>query len=215
MNPFLRSIAALLLLAAGLSQAQAADPEVTAAEEAMAPVSQTRFDTFLALPGRRVDGFRMIHVDACTVEFRKHWLRDQNRDRPLSSRVTERAADHIRERLAASCHETLVEELTRARFGIAADAGDGVLTLRPAIVEFDLFAPEVDAPTQVRSVSPSAGEMTLNLDFIVDGRVVARAVDRQRDRDSTLRQRTRISNEFDTRAMLKRWARHVRESLED
>ncbi len=215
MNAFLRPIAALLLIAAGLSAARAADPAEAAASEGLTPVPRKHFDAYFVRPGQGVDGFRSIRIEQCTVEFRKHWLRDQNRGRPLSSRVTEREAERIRERLAATCRETLVEELTGATFNVVAEAGDGVLTLRPAIVEFDLYAPEVDAPTQVRSLSQSVGEMTLNLDFMVDGRVVARAVDRLRDRDSTLRQRTRVSNEFDTRAMLKRWARHVREALAD
>lgn len=213
MNAFLRPIAALLLIAAGLSAARAADPAEAAASEGLTPVPRKHFDAYFVRPGQGVDGFRSIRIEQCTVEFRKHWLRDQNRDRAPSSRVTEREAERIRERLAASCQESLVEELSRAGFDIVPAAGEGVLTLRPAIVEFDLYAPEVDAPTQVRSLSQSVGEMTLNLDFMVDGSVVARAVDHLRDHDTMLHQRTRVSNEFDTRAMLRRWARHVREIL--
>lgn len=209
-----RFLLAAVLACLVVASAGAGDRYAQTSDDGLERVSHRRLDAFYLRPGTGFGEFQRVHVGACSVSFREHWLREQNRYRPLSTRVGEKEMERIRTRLAESCRKSFVDELVKAGYQVV-DADDaGVLSLRPAIVDLDLFAPEVDVASRVRTWSASAAEMTLQLDFDRDGTVVARAIDYQRDRDSLVEQRTRISNEFDTATLLRRWARIVRETLD-
>jgi hypothetical protein len=101
---------------------------------------------------------------------------------------------------------------------VDAAAGD-VLQLRPAIVDLDVTAPELDVPGVVVNYVTSTGEMTLNLELIdsVSSSVIGRAIDRQEG--SEVRGGVLISDSVRNREeadrILTSWAGTLRAALDD
>lgn len=214
MNRTQRPLLAALLFWMAMLPASAGDRFVQTTEDGLERVDHRRVDAFYRRPGSDLGGFKRMHVGECSVTFRENWLRDQNRYRPISSRVDEREMERISRRIAEICRGELADELARSGYQLVDIETAGVLSLRPRIVELDVFAPELDASNRVRTWSSSVGEMTLQLDFDYDDVVVARIIDHRHDRDSFVERRTRITNDFDVTVMMRRWARIVRGTLE-
>ena len=183
-------------------------------DDGLARVEHRRLDALYERPGTALAQYRRVAVQDCSVAFRKNWLRDQNRDRPLTLRVDQRDMDRIGTRLATACRDIFSKALADAGLEVVTDAGADVLVLQPAIIDLDLYAPDVDSPGLVRVWSESAGEMTLNLDLRAGDASVARIIDHQHTRrDPSIQQRSRASNDFDLQAVLRQWARLVRTEL--
>ena len=84
------------------------------------------------------------------------------------------------------------------------------MTAKPAIVDLDVVAPDIQSAGLTRSYSESAGEMTLNLELFdsLTGDKIAKATDRARDWDrGYMEWRTRVSNRADAERMMKSWAK--------
>ena len=100
-----------------------------------------------------------------------------------------------------------------------ADApGEDVLLVKPAIVDLDIFAPDIQNATRTKTYSESAGEMTLNLELFdsITNDKIAKATDRKRDNmRGYLQWRTKVSNRADARRMISGWAKALRETLDE
>ncbi|MBK7145844.1 MAG: DUF3313 family protein [Xanthomonadales bacterium] len=207
------ALAALVLCLAAFP-ASARDRFAQNTEDGLARVEHRRIDALYERPGAALAQYRKVAVQDCSVSFRKNWLRDQNRDRPLTLRVDQRDMDRIGTRLATACRDIFSKALADAGLEVVTDAGADVLVLQPAIVDLDLYVPDVDSPGLVRIWSESAGELTLNLDLRAGDASVARIIDHEHTRrDPSIQQRSRASNDFDLQAVLRQWARLVRTEL--
>ncbi len=176
-----------------------------ATEEGLVKVARTPFDAVYARPGTDLRDLRRFSVDECEVTFRAHWLRDQNRERGPSRRVTTDDMQRIANTLALSCRQVLGRHL-----GSDGDMHDGpVITLQPALVDLDIAAPDVLAPGRERSLSSSSVGMRLVLDFVEEpsGELLGRVVDYRRS-PSTSRPNTSTSvgNLADAERMLMTWS---------
>lgn len=194
------------------------------------PVSQdglvlqdgTRFQEVYLLPGADLSSYQSIGLEACSVSFRKNWLRDQNNSRlDLSSRVTQKDVDGIKDALGEACSDHFSEALLATpAYDIVEQFEDGeaVLIVRPAIVNLDINAPDTMSPGVTRSYTTTAGEMTLALELVdgTTGQVLARARDRRRSTDyGTLQWTSGVTNKADADRTLKRWASVLRDGLDE
>jgi len=162
--------------------------------------------------------YGQVVVDACTVRFRDDWQRDQNRNRDPARRVTTDDMQRIARELAATCHGIFGAELADVTLG-GGDAADdaGILTVRPAIVDLDIAAPDLQTPGRELTYVTSAGQMTLRLELVdtASGRVVGRVIDiRQAMHTTNPRRATAVSNRREAELILQQWATQVREYLE-
>ena len=110
------------------------------------------------------------------------------------------------------------KELPDEGYQLAEEARYDVLIVKPAIVDLDVTAPDVQGSGRSLSFSESAGEMTLNLELFdsVTGDKIARAADRKRDyRRGYAEWRTTVSNRSDARRMMTSWAKALRSSLDE
>jgi len=91
------------------------------------------------------------------------------------------------------------------------------ISLRPAIIDLDVTAPDTMSAGHSRTFTNSAGATTLFVELFdsVSGEILARAVDREETRqNSTFRYTTRSSNKADATRMLARWADLLRDRLD-
>lgn len=209
-------IIALLLGISTLSPAWAKKklPEVN--EDGMELVKDSKLATVYADPGADLSIYNRVMLLDATVAFKKNWKRDQNRG--VSMRVKDSDMVKIQEGVAELFQEVMTKELVDGGYTMADAPGEDVLLVKPAIVDLDVYAPDIQSATRTMSYSESAGEMTLHIelfDSITDDKI-AKAIDRQRDPRRGYQQwRTKVSNRADAKRMMTVWAKALRSALDE
>jgi hypothetical protein len=181
---------------------------------------ETMQDSDLALvyakPGVDLHRYDRIILEPATVSFRKDWRRSQNRG--PARKVTDKDMSRIVSDLSDLFDDVFTQELTKGGYELASGPGENVLRVRPAIVNLDIVAPDVDSPHRVDQYSGSGGEMTLYLELYDSqtGDLIARALDRKRDPElhHYFEWRSRVSNLAMARRMMRSWASTLRAGLD-
>ena len=189
-------------------------PEVN--DEGMELVNDTRNTTVYADPGADLGIYNRILLLDATVAFKKNWKRDQNRGDPL--KVRDRDMVKIKDDVATVFREVFTEELLDGGYELTEEAGEDVLLVKPAIIDLDVFAPDIQRASRTMTYSESAGEMTLKLELFdsVTNDKIATATDRKQDyQRGFIRWRTSVSNRADARRMMRPWAKDLREALDE
>ena len=184
-------------------------------------VPDTRFGAVYKRPGVDLAVYDSYGLAPCEVAFRKNWQRDQNSSRlNLSSRVTQKDVDRIKDKLGEACEQYFREALEQAPpYPLVERFSDGeqVLVLRPAIINLDIAAPETRSAGMQRTYTTEAGEMTLLLELFdgTTGEILVRVIDQQRSRETSyLQWSSSVTNEADARRILSRWAGQFRKGLD-
>lgn len=186
-------------------------------DEGMELVKDTDLATVYADPGADLSIYKKVMLMDATVAFRKNWKRDQNRG-VSSMRVKDRDMEKIQSEVAELFKDIMTKELVENGYEMADAPGEDVLLVKPAIVDLDVFAPDIQGASRVNSYSESAGEMTLNLELFdsVTNDKIAKATDRQRDwRQGWLQWRTKVSNRADAKRMITVWAKALTSALNE
>ena len=214
-NTFAKSASiAFLLAASGVYAAIDKLPEVTV--DGLHHLSDTELAIVYAEPGIDLGQYEKIFLAEAHVAFKKNWQRDQNRGNRLKVRTED--MERIQEDVATLFREVFTEELLDGGYELAEEIGDDVLLVKPAIVDLDVTAPDIQRAGRTNSYSESAGEMTLNLELFdsLTGDKIAKATDRKRDyRRGYAEWRTSVSNRSDARRMMTSWAKALRSALDE
>lgn len=215
-NRILLTILSLVLAIATTSPAWAKKTLPAINDEGMELVKDSDLATVYADPGADLSVYKRIWLEDATVAFKKNWQRDQNRSYPFKVRTED--MDRIQNDVATLFREVFTRELLDGGYEMAEEAGDDVLIVKPAIVDLDVIAPDVQRTGRSDSYSESAGEMTLNLELYdsLTGDKIVKATDRKRDyRRGYLEWRTSVSNRADAMRMMTSWAKALRSSLDE
>lgn len=209
------TVLTVLFSFAALSPAWAKkDPAVN--DEGMELVKNSELDTVYTDPGANLGVYKRIMLLDATVTFKKNWQRDQNRGDPL--KVKDKDVVKIQQDVADLFRDVFTKQLVEGGYAMADGPGEDVLLIKPAIVDLDVNAPDIQSSTITRSFSESAGEMTLNLELYdsVTEDKIAMATDRKRDfEDGYLQWRTSVSNSSDARRMMTAWAKALCSTLDE
>ena len=212
---------AVLLTWLGFLTACATTEMPATSPEGLALQPDTKVGALYMRPGAVLKDYDEFGVTSCNVAFRKNWLRDQNSQRlDLSSRVSQRDVDKIKDTLSEHCEaafrSALQEEPAYKLVDEFAD-GEQVLVLRPSIVNLDINAPDKMSAGMTRSYTTSAGEMTLILEVLdaTTGELLARVIDKKRGLDTgRLEWTNSVTNRAAADRALKGWARQLRTALD-
>lgn len=186
-------------------------------DEGMQLVKDSDLATVYADPGADLGIYKKIMLLDATVAFKKNWKRDQNR-RVSSMRIKDSDVEKIKQSVSELFADVFTKELVDDGYVMTDTPGEDVLVLKPAIVDLDVHAPDIQGASRTYSYSESAGEMTLNLEFFdsLTNDKIARATDRKRDyRAGYLEWRTRVSNRADAKRMMTSWAKALRSTLDE
>jgi len=189
-------------------------PEVN--DEGMELVKNSDLATVYADPGADLSVYKRIMLLDATVAFKKNWKRDQNRGNVM--KVKDRDMEKIQAAVAEMFRDVFTKELVEGGYAMADEPAEDVLLVKPAIVDLDVSAPDIQSSSVTRSFSESAGEMTLNLELFdsVTNDKIAKATDRKQDRwRGRMEWRTSVSNRSDTRRMMSGWAKALRSALDE
>ncbi|MDO3382919.1 DUF3313 family protein [Gilvimarinus algae] len=206
----------LALLAVGC-----ATPPPPVSHDGLHLVENRDLDEVYLKPGIELADYTAVSLKPCTVAFRANYMRDQNSNRGLMrDRVTEEDMQVIQARFAKSCDEHFREALQDSPAYKIVEQGSGeerVLDIRPAVIDLDLTAPDINSPGISRTYTTSSGEMTLFLEAYdgTTGEIIARVVDEKEDRDDMYLEWTnRASNMHDANRAFASWTRSLRRALD-
>lgn len=161
-------------------------------------------------PGADLSQYDKIALLDTYVAFRKNWQRDHNQEESFGMRVSDKDMKEIRERVAKEFAKEMTKVLsTEGGHQMVTGGGDGVLILRPAIVNLDINAPDIMSPGMNRTYVATAGTMTLYLE-LYDGKtgdIIARIIDPEAADNAGIAQvANRVTNTADFDRVVRRWA---------
>ena len=172
-----------------------------------------------AKPGADLSAYDKVMLVGCFVNFAKDWQKDYNMDQiGLDGRVTDKDAETIKTRLADEFAKVFTKELTKKGFPVVTESGPGVLLLRPALINVDVVAPDVDRVGIQGTFVRSAGGMTLYMELYdsATSTLIGRVVDPQADDNSLGHLANRVTNKAAADEILRHWAellaRHLGEA---
>jgi Protein of unknown function (DUF3313) len=190
-------------------------PEVSV--EGLQLVHGTKMAVVYAKPGADLSQYNRIYLVEPQVAFRKDWLKTQNSI--PNQTVTTEDMQRIKTELAALFVEVFRQELQNNGGYVLVDgAADDVLIVRPAIIDLDVFSPDIPGTAGTRSAIASVGTMTLYMELMdsVTGDLLVKAYDNKYDRTRThIQMQNRKRNEAAARDMLGAWAELLRLALDE
>lgn len=184
-------------------------------------VESKKVDALYWKEGASLEGYQKIYLEECSVAFRKNWLRDQNSDRvSVANRVRPEDMNKIQEELAEIFREQFTRELEKGGYEVVDADGEDVLLLKPAIVDLDVYAPDISMRQAgtVNTYTTSSGEMTLKMDLLDSSTnaLIGRIIDKRKDHDTGYIEYTNsITNRADAQRIVSSWARILRKALDD
>jgi len=200
-----RTLPLLLLLACPLGLAADEPPDVT--HDGLVLVKDSKADLAYRLPDADFSVYQRVMILEPGVAFRKNWERDYNRN--SVKRVTDRDMERIKAGMAELFLEVFTEELEKAGIPLADEPADDVVLLRPAIINLDVTAPDLNTTGRSSAYVTSAGSATLYIEFYdsVTGQILARVADSKRAKDwGTFQWATSASNRREARTIIRQWA---------
>jgi len=171
-----------------------------------------------AKPGTDLSVYNKVMLVDCFVSFVKDWQKDYNMDQiGLSGRIRDKDAENIQKRLAEEFAKVFTEELTKKGFPVVTETGADVLLLRPALINVDVTAPDLQTAGRQGALVNSAGGMTLYMELYdsATSTLIARVVDPQADNDSLAQVANRVTNKAAADRILRQWAELLAKHLGD
>jgi hypothetical protein len=208
-------ICLVLALAATTAAAKATLPAVS--HDGLHLMPHTKLRGVYMKPGADLSQYDKIALLATYVAFRKNWQREHNEDESFDQRVSAKQMKEIRDRVSKAFAKEFTKVLsTEGGHQVVKDAGDGVLILRPAIINLDVTAPDLMTAGMSQTVVASAGSMTLYLE-LYDGKtqaIIARIIDPEAaDNVGIAEVANRVTNTADFDRVVRRWAEILNKHL--
>ena len=205
----------LLMLAAG---AVGKDEMPQVSHDGLQLQPDTKLRVVYLKPGADLTEYSKIALLECYVAFRKNYKRDHNRDEAdMQMRVSDKDMSKIRKKLAEEFNKIFTKVLsTEGGHQIVSEGGDGVLIVRPGIVNLDVTSPDKRTAGMTRTFSASAGQMTLYMELLdgKTGAIIARVIDPEAAGNNDMIQyRNEVTNRADADRVLRRWAEILSDHL--
>ena len=207
----IRPIAAITLTIAfllpGMTMAKDKLPEVSS--DGLHLVKDTKVRVAYVLPGTSFDKYTKVKLLDCFVEFAKDWERDYNMNEVgLEGRVTNKDAAKIKQQLADEFRKEFTKQLGKKGYPVVTENGPDVLLLRPAIINLEVTAPDLNTPNMNTTLVNSAGQMTLYMEMYDSSTstLLARIIDPRADRGMGGEIANRATNKAAADRIIELWA---------
>lgn len=153
-------VAAALCASATSVAAREKLPETT--KDGLKLQQQTKLGAVYLKPGASLDAYDKIYLVDTYVAFKKNWARDYNEDEVnLENRVTPQWMKKVEGEIAQEFKRVFTEQLKKGGYQVTTDRGKDVMIVRPAIINLEITAPDLDTPDMETSFVRSTGDMTL------------------------------------------------------
>ncbi|HNP34835.1 MAG TPA: DUF3313 family protein [Woeseiaceae bacterium] len=213
----LATIIAGLMLAGPLC-AKDTLPETTA--DGLTRVPSKAVSALYWKDGATLAEYDKVMILEAPVAFRKNWMRDQNRDAiDLSNRINQSDMDRIKSKLSQAFKDEFTKVLQKGGYTVVDKAGEGVLLLRPAIINLDVSAPDTQRSMGVsRTFTASAGSMELYMELYdsLTSSKIGEVADAQGGNDAGHFQVSNsVTNKAEAERILRKWAQLLVNALDE
>lgn len=160
-------------------------------------------------PGVDLSQYQSVYLVEPYVAFRKDWLKDQNRGHP-SIRITAGNMEDIKSEIKNLLREVFTEELLAAGFTFAELRAQDVMIIKPAILDLDLNAPDIQSSGSTEVLTSTAGSMKLYLEIYdaMTEQLLVKAVDQTSDWDTgQMQSQKKVANRAAAKRMMTPWAK--------
>ena len=210
------SLAAIFIIALMSAPVVAKDklPEVDS--DGLQLVKDRKVYAAYARPGTDLSIYTKVKLLDCYVDFVKDWQKDYNMDQiGLNGRVRDKDVETIKQRLGAEFTNIFTKVLNEKGFPVVTEAGPDVLLLRPALLNVDVAAPDLQTAARQGVLVRSAGSMTLYAEIYdsATSTLIARVADPQADSDGLAQVANRVTNKAAPDRILRRWAELLTQRL--
>ena len=191
----------------------------TVTEDGLKLVPAKNVDALYWRDGATLQPYTAVKLVECTVAFKKDWMRNQNQNRSsVTTRVRPEDMERIKAALSTRFNEEFTKVLEKGGYKVVAEGGEDVLTLRPAIINLDVTAPDLRTAGMTQTYTTSAGEMTLYVELYdsATGARIGQAVDRQRAIDrGYITYTNSVTNTAEANRILRKWAGLLVDALDE
>lgn len=204
-----------LLAAAGTASAKDAPPEST--PDGLKLVEVKDIDALYVQEGATLAPYKRVYLVDCAVAFRKDWEEEYNRNVVgLSQRVSDKDMQRIQAALAEEFRIVFTKELEKSGYEVTTELASDVLIVRPAIVNLDPIAPDLQTAGMSYTIVQSAGAMTLYAELYDGGTnaKIAMVMDARADPDGFAERASRVTNKAAADRMLRHWAQRLVKGLD-
>jgi hypothetical protein len=178
--------------------------------------ADTKMRAVYMRPGADLSEYSEVALLEAYVAFKKHWKREYNRDvGMLDQRINDKDMKTIRDRVAKEFNKVFTEVLTKDGHKMVRTGGEGVLIVRPSIVNLVVTSPDLMSADSGQTASASAGEMTLYMELL-DGKtgdIIYRVIDPEAAGDAFFQIRNSVTNRADADRVFRRWAKILSDHL--
>lgn len=180
--------------------------------DGLQPVDSKRLTRLYVNPDAGISAYRQVLLDEAPVSFERGWLRQQLN---AGLRISEADQEQLRADLAGQLRDVFSEHFTSRGFELVDEPGPGVLRVSPALVDVNLFAPDIGRNQYSTVRGDSAGQMTLEISYedAQTGQLLAGARDQKLDRSPSFTIRNAQTNRRAIDDMLKQWAEALEAEL--
>jgi Protein of unknown function (DUF3313) len=167
--------------------------------------------------GADLSQYKEVALLEAYVAFKKNWKRDYNRNEVgLDGRINDREMKKIRDEVAKEFNKVFTEVLsTEGGHKMVTEGAEGVLIIRPAIINLEVTAPDLMTASMSRTASGSAGQLTLYMELLdgKTGALIYRVIDPEAAGNDMWQIRNEVTNRADMDRVLKRWATLLNDQL--
>jgi hypothetical protein len=203
-----------LALFTTVSYAKGSMPQVS--HDGMQLQKGTKMRAVYMMPGADLSEYDKVALLDAYVAFKKHWKREYNEEVvSLDGRINDRDMKKIRDEVAKEFNKVFTEVLTKGGHKMVSKGAEGVLIIRPAIVNLVVTAPDLMTAGMSQTASGSAGEMTLYMELF-DGKtgdIIYRVIDPEAAGNDFFQIRNSVTNRADADRVFRRWAKILNDHL--
>jgi hypothetical protein len=212
-----RKMLVSLVIAVAATTAMAKTDLPAVSHDGLHLMPDTKLRAVYMKPGADLSQYDKVALLDTYVAFAKNWKREHNEDETFDQRVSDKDMKEITDRVSKEFTKEFTKVLsTEGGHQVVTGAGDGVLILRPAIINLKVTAPDLMTAGMSETVVASAGSMTLYLELF-DGKtqaIIARIIDPEAaDNVGIAEVSNRVTNTADFDRVLRRWAEILNKHL--
>jgi len=167
--------------------------------------------------GADLSQYKEVALLEAYVAFKKNWKRDYNRNEVgLDGRINDREMKKIRDEVAKEFNKVFTEVLSKeGGHKMVTEGAEGVLIIRPAIINLEVTSPDLMTAGMSRTASGSAGQLTLYMELLdgKTGALIYRVIDPEAAGNDMWQIRNEVTNRADMDRVLKRWANLLNDQL--
>lgn len=217
MTKLLISLSLLILLAVPVSTIAGEVPQTTTEGLVLVPKVEGLAYVW-AEPGADLSQYKRVNVVEPSVAFKSGWRRNYNKNAiDLASKIKSSDIKRIQKGVAEMFLDVFTKELEAGGYTLTTDKAEDVLTVKAAILDLDINAPDIHSSSAGATMVTGAGSMSLFMELFDSETddLLAKAMDATSDRESMVLQfQSGAANRQAARRMMEPWAKALREGLD-